>query len=195
MCVFLWRITVCWFQMGCKHTFFAYCEMLLCFCSLFSVVLEVLTKEGAQHGAASPSPAHGGKPGGFDVKALRAFRVLRPLRLVSGVPSKISASLHFTCVKVIQQFFPVIRVSLVWNDLHWTRVTAVVGVTPLCWPSHTAQTLHRVTIWQLSLMSPGAFTPNKLLNSEQRNTPPSTPFVNMWISLKKSQLKITQYTH
>lgn len=29
-----------------------------------------------------------GKPGGFDVKALRAFRVLRPLRLVSGVPSK-----------------------------------------------------------------------------------------------------------
>jgi hypothetical protein len=25
---------------------------------------------------------------GFDVKALRAFRVLRPLRLVSGVPSK-----------------------------------------------------------------------------------------------------------
>lgn len=25
--------------------------------------------------------------GGFDVKALRAFRVLRPLRLVSGVPS------------------------------------------------------------------------------------------------------------
>lgn len=30
----------------------------------------------------------GGKPGGFDVKALRAFRVLRPLRLVSGVPSE-----------------------------------------------------------------------------------------------------------
>lgn len=29
----------------------------------------------------------GGK-GGFDVKALRAFRVLRPLRLVSGVPSE-----------------------------------------------------------------------------------------------------------
>lgn len=26
--------------------------------------------------------------GGFDMKALRAFRVLRPLRLVSGVPSK-----------------------------------------------------------------------------------------------------------
>ena len=26
---------------------------------------------------------------GFDAKALRAFRVLRPLRLVSGVPSKL----------------------------------------------------------------------------------------------------------
>jgi hypothetical protein len=25
---------------------------------------------------------------GFDVKALRAFRVLRPLRLVSGIPSE-----------------------------------------------------------------------------------------------------------
>lgn len=34
-------------------------------------------------------------PEGFDVKALRAFRVLRPLRLVSGVPS--------TCV-----FFPIV---------------------------------------------------------------------------------------
>lgn len=30
----------------------------------------------------------GGKAAGFDVKALRAFRVLRPLRLVSGVPSE-----------------------------------------------------------------------------------------------------------
>ena len=30
----------------------------------------------------------GEKGGGFDMKALRAFRVLRPLRLVSGVPSK-----------------------------------------------------------------------------------------------------------
>lgn len=28
------------------------------------------------------------KGGGFDMKALRAFRVLRPLRLISGVPSK-----------------------------------------------------------------------------------------------------------
>ncbi|CAF91180.1 unnamed protein product, partial [Tetraodon nigroviridis] len=57
---------------------------------LFSVVLEFLTKEEKGNGESSqPSMhGHGGKPGGFDVKALRAFRVLRPLRLVSGVPSK-----------------------------------------------------------------------------------------------------------
>lgn len=50
--------------------------------SLFSVIAEAMTdhKPGEAHHAA-------GKPGGLDVKALRAFRVLRPLRLVSGVPS------------------------------------------------------------------------------------------------------------
>lgn len=53
-----------------------------CMCSLFSVIAEAMTdhKPGEAHHAA-------GKPGGLDVKALRAFRVLRPLRLVSGVPS------------------------------------------------------------------------------------------------------------
>lgn len=54
----------------------------VCLCSLFSVIAEGMTdhKPGEAHHAA-------GKPGGLDVKALRAFRVLRPLRLVSGVPS------------------------------------------------------------------------------------------------------------
>uniref|UniRef100_A0A3P9M7K4 Voltage-dependent L-type calcium channel subunit alpha n=2 Tax=Oryzias latipes TaxID=8090 RepID=A0A3P9M7K4_ORYLA len=51
---------------------------------LFSVMAEGMTdhKPGEAHHAA-------GKPGGLDVKALRAFRVLRPLRLVSGVPLQI----------------------------------------------------------------------------------------------------------
>lgn len=50
---------------------------------LFSVILEQVSHK--------PGEAHhmSGKPGGFDVKALRAFRVLRPLRLVSGVPSEL----------------------------------------------------------------------------------------------------------
>ncbi len=39
-------------------------------CSMISILLSLIKIEG------------------FDVKALRAFRVLRPLRLVSGVPSK-----------------------------------------------------------------------------------------------------------
>lgn len=51
------------------------------------MVLEVITKEN------DPGGQSGGKPGGFDVKALRAFRVLRPLRLVSGVPSE-SIEMH-----------------------------------------------------------------------------------------------------
>lgn len=52
------------------------------------MVLEMVTKD-ADSGSQS-----GGKPGGFDVKALRAFRVLRPLRLVSGVPSEFAWSCH-----------------------------------------------------------------------------------------------------
>lgn len=57
--------------------------ILLSFLSsrLFSAILEQATK-------ADGANALGGKGAGFDVKALRAFRVLRPLRLVSGVPSK-----------------------------------------------------------------------------------------------------------
>ena len=42
---------------------------MLCWCRLFSVFLATLDLKA------------------FDVKALRAFRVLRPLKLVSGVPS------------------------------------------------------------------------------------------------------------
>lgn len=61
-------------------------HLWLCMCvlfRLFSVIAEAMTdhKPGEAHHAA-------GKPGGLDVKALRAFRVLRPLRLVSGVPSE-----------------------------------------------------------------------------------------------------------
>lgn len=49
-------------------------------------------KPGEGHHAA-------GKPGGLDVKALRAFRVLRPLRLVSGVPSA-STTISFVGILV-----------------------------------------------------------------------------------------------
>lgn len=59
----------------------AYSLFPLSFYRLFSAILEQATK-------ADGGNSIGGKGAGFDVKALRAFRVLRPLRLVSGVPSK-----------------------------------------------------------------------------------------------------------
>lgn len=40
---------------------------------------------------------------GFDVKALRAFRVLRPLRLVSGVPSKYVHHVALLCSQVCKK--------------------------------------------------------------------------------------------
>lgn len=53
--------------------------MVMVSCSLFTFALDTINKI-----AGVPLE----KGGGFDMKALRAFRVLRPLRLVSGVPSK-----------------------------------------------------------------------------------------------------------
>lgn len=56
---------------------------LLClFFSLFTVAMDAIN-----HISGVEAPI-GEKGGGFDMKALRAFRVLRPLRLVSGVPSE-----------------------------------------------------------------------------------------------------------
>ena len=43
---------------------------------------------------------------GFDVKALRAFRVLRPLRLVSGVPSKYTTAVYIVNVLNTQVIKP-----------------------------------------------------------------------------------------
>ncbi|MGH0116579.1 UNVERIFIED_CONTAM: hypothetical protein FKN15_014779 [Acipenser sinensis] len=54
-------------------------DFIIVVVGLFSAILEQATK------AEGTNPI-GGKAAGFDVKALRAFRVLRPLRLVSGVP-------------------------------------------------------------------------------------------------------------
>lgn len=67
-----------------------------CLCRLFSVVLETLTHKSGEQATTHHMP---GKPGGLDVKALRAFRVLRPLRLVSGVPSE-SNGLGSVCVSM-----------------------------------------------------------------------------------------------
>ncbi len=44
---------------------------------------------------------------GFDVKALRAFRVLRPLRLVSGVPS-----LQVVLNAILKAMVPLLHIAL-----------------------------------------------------------------------------------
>ncbi|KAM9444177.1 calcium channel, voltage-dependent, L type, alpha 1D subunit, a [Clarias gariepinus] len=91
---------------------------------LFSVTLEFLTKEGGQQATGSPAPSthgHGGKPGGFDVKALRAFRVLRPLRLVSGVPS-----LQVVLNSIIKAMVPLLHIALL--VLFVIIIYAIIGL-------------------------------------------------------------------
>ncbi|KAM8987982.1 voltage-dependent L-type calcium channel subunit alpha-1S isoform 1-T2 [Ara ararauna] len=78
---------------------------------LITMTLEKLnTKEGG---------SSGGK-GGFDVKALRAFRVLRPLRLVSGVPS-----LQVVLNSIIKAMVPLLHIALL--VLFMIIIYAIVG--------------------------------------------------------------------
>ncbi|XP_073682484.1 voltage-dependent L-type calcium channel subunit alpha-1D-like [Garra rufa] len=90
---------------------------------LFSVVLEILTKDGEKEviGNHQAAHGHGGKPGGFDVKALRAFRVLRPLRLVSGVPS-----LQVVLNSIIKAMVPLLHIALL--VLFVIIIYAIIGL-------------------------------------------------------------------
>ncbi|KAJ8360973.1 hypothetical protein SKAU_G00174980 [Synaphobranchus kaupii] len=90
---------------------------------LFSVVLEVLTKDKEPDSAGTQPSAHGhsGKSGGFDVKALRAFRVLRPLRLVSGVPS-----LQVVLNSIIKAMVPLLHIALL--VLFVIIIYAIIGL-------------------------------------------------------------------
>uniref|UniRef100_A0A8C3VI73 Voltage-dependent L-type calcium channel subunit alpha n=1 Tax=Catharus ustulatus TaxID=91951 RepID=A0A8C3VI73_CATUS len=90
-------------------------DFVIVIVGLFSVILEQLTKEtdGGSHS--------GGKPGGFDVKALRAFRVLRPLRLVSGVPS-----LQVVLNSIIKAMVPLLHIALL--VLFVIIIYAIIGL-------------------------------------------------------------------
>uniref|UniRef100_A0A3P9J664 Voltage-dependent L-type calcium channel subunit alpha n=1 Tax=Oryzias latipes TaxID=8090 RepID=A0A3P9J664_ORYLA len=90
-------------------------DFVIVIVGLFSVVLEMMTKD-ADHGGQS-----GGKPGGFDVKALRAFRVLRPLRLVSGVPS-----LQVVLNSIIKAMVPLLHIALL--VLFVIIIYAIIGL-------------------------------------------------------------------
>uniref|UniRef100_A0A8D2AE30 Voltage-dependent L-type calcium channel subunit alpha n=1 Tax=Sus scrofa TaxID=9823 RepID=A0A8D2AE30_PIG len=81
---------------------------------LFSAILEQATK-------ADGANALGGKGAGFDVKALRAFRVLRPLRLVSGVPS-----LQVVLNSIIKAMVPLLHIALL--VLFVIIIYAIIGL-------------------------------------------------------------------
>uniref|UniRef100_A0A8C8HES8 Voltage-dependent L-type calcium channel subunit alpha n=1 Tax=Oncorhynchus tshawytscha TaxID=74940 RepID=A0A8C8HES8_ONCTS len=87
---------------------------------LFSVVLELLTKDSVETKEEAEA-GHGGKSGGFDVKALRAFRVLRPLRLVSGVPS-----LQVVLNSIIKAMVPLLHIALL--VLFVIIIYAIIGL-------------------------------------------------------------------
>ncbi|KAJ8370199.1 hypothetical protein SKAU_G00102270 [Synaphobranchus kaupii] len=61
------------------------------------------------------------KGGGFDMKALRAFRVLRPLRLVSGVPS-----LQVVMNSILKAMLPLMHIALLVFLL--VTIYAIVGL-------------------------------------------------------------------
>ncbi|XP_062921741.1 calcium channel, voltage-dependent, L type, alpha 1S subunit, a isoform X1 [Mobula hypostoma] len=82
-------------------------DFVIVFVGLCTVVLEHL----------SPSA----KSAGFDVKALRAFRVLRPLRLVSGVPS-----LQVVLNSIIRAMVPLLHIALL--VLFMIIIYAIIGL-------------------------------------------------------------------
>ncbi|XP_077400386.1 voltage-dependent L-type calcium channel subunit alpha-1C isoform X9 [Vanacampus margaritifer] len=105
-------------------------DFIIVVVGLFSAILEQATKgDGA-------API-GGKAAGFDVKALRAFRVLRPLRLVSGVPS-----LQVVLNSIIKAMVPLLHIALL--VLFVIIIYAIIGLElfmgkmhKTCYHNHT----------------------------------------------------------
>uniref|UniRef100_A0A4W3K1Z2 Voltage-dependent L-type calcium channel subunit alpha n=1 Tax=Callorhinchus milii TaxID=7868 RepID=A0A4W3K1Z2_CALMI len=89
-------------------------DFIIVVVGLFSAILEQATK------AEGTNPI-GGKAAGFDVKALRAFRVLRPLRLVSGVPS-----LQVVLNSIIKAMVPLLHIALL--VLFVIIIYAIIGL-------------------------------------------------------------------
>ncbi|KAK1152751.1 voltage-dependent L-type calcium channel subunit alpha-1S-like [Acipenser oxyrinchus oxyrinchus] len=90
-------------------------DFIIVFVGLFTVALETIN---LIDGVETPV---GGKGAGFDVKALRAFRVLRPLRLVSGVPS-----LQVVLNAIIKAMVPLLHIALL--VLFMIIIYAIIGL-------------------------------------------------------------------
>uniref|UniRef100_A0A3B4YVJ7 Voltage-dependent L-type calcium channel subunit alpha n=1 Tax=Seriola lalandi dorsalis TaxID=1841481 RepID=A0A3B4YVJ7_SERLL len=82
---------------------------------LFTVVVDAIN-----HISGVEAPV-GEKGGGFDMKALRAFRVLRPLRLVSGVPS-----LQVVMNSILKSMLPLFHITLL--VLFMVTIYSIMGL-------------------------------------------------------------------
>ncbi|CAG0906440.1 unnamed protein product, partial [Darwinula stevensoni] len=80
-------------------------DFTIVFIGIISTFLSVVDQEGES----------------FDVKALRAFRVLRPLRLVSGVPS-----LQVVLNSIIRAMVPLLHIALL--VLFVIIIYAIIGL-------------------------------------------------------------------
>ncbi|XP_007456198.1 PREDICTED: voltage-dependent L-type calcium channel subunit alpha-1S [Lipotes vexillifer] len=90
-------------------------DFIIVFLGVFTVILEQVNV--IQSNTAPMSS----KGAGLDVKALRAFRVLRPLRLVSGVPS-----LQVVLNSVFKAMQPLFRIALL--VLFMAIIYAIIGL-------------------------------------------------------------------
>lgn len=87
---------------------------------------------------------------GFDVKALRAFRVLRPLRLVSGVPS-----LQVVLNAILRAMLPLLHISLL--VMFVIIIYAIIGLELFCGKLHSTWYASSFG-WIQNLMSSLAWT-------------------------------------
>ncbi|XP_004700135.1 voltage-dependent L-type calcium channel subunit alpha-1S [Echinops telfairi] len=90
-------------------------DFIIVFLGVFTVILEQVD---VIHSSSTPL---GSKGAGLDVKALRAFRVLRPLRLVSGVPS-----LQVVLNSIFQAMLPLFHIALL--VLFMLIIYAIIGL-------------------------------------------------------------------
>uniref|UniRef100_A0A8C5R4W6 Voltage-dependent L-type calcium channel subunit alpha n=1 Tax=Leptobrachium leishanense TaxID=445787 RepID=A0A8C5R4W6_9ANUR len=126
-------------------------DFVIVIVGLFSVALEQLnfapkeTAEGANHST--------GKSGGFDVKALRAFRVLRPLRLVSGVPS-----LQVVLNSIIKAMVPLLHIALL--VLFVIIIYAIIGLELFVGKMHKSCFIPGTEILAEEESAPCAFSGN-----------------------------------
>ncbi|XP_053536536.1 voltage-dependent L-type calcium channel subunit alpha-1D [Ictalurus punctatus] len=122
-------------------------DFIIVIVGLFSVVAEMgEPKHGDAHHAS-------GKPGGLDVKALRAFRVLRPLRLVSGVPS-----LQIVLNSIMKAMVPLFHIGLL--VMFVIIIYAIIGLELFIGKMHKTCYFVRTELYVEDDPTPCAFAGN-----------------------------------